>query len=354
MQFWSTIQALTGYQAPAPTFANSPARVQPDGLPVRVLTHNIRYAASKRAQNEKPWNERFPLILNQLSYHTRYLDGSTDATAGASFICLQEVLHGQLCDLLFCLNDPDGSQNRDPDLLCSGPGWSYIGVGREDGRRKGEYSPILYPSRLFNLLHFENTRLNPTPARPSKGWDAGSVRILTTGVFECKATGRRVVMFNTHLDNAGSEAREKSVGIILGVIERVTTDWAAEGEKRDGLNYVLAGDFNSFITQEAYKAVVASGTMVDPYDAVPEDARYGDEVAFTGFQPDTDVDRDEIGRIDYVWFGPKGRVRGAGLAGSDESKGGWSVKGYSVLPNVFDDGVFCSDHRDVVADALLH
>ena len=87
-----------------------------------------------------------------------------------SFICMQEVLHNQLYDILGSLNNVRESSFKTEAgrSLPEGPLWSYIGVAREDGRTKGEYSPILYSTQLFNLLHFENTWLSPTPDKPSK------------------------------------------------------------------------------------------------------------------------------------------------------------------------------------------
>ncbi|KAK3699025.1 hypothetical protein LTR37_016629 [Vermiconidia calcicola] len=210
-------------------------------------------------------------------------------SVGATFICMQEVLHSQLQDILAGLND-EPEKPAISSQLPVGHRWAHIGVAREDGKTKGEYDPILYPSHLFKLLHFENCWLSPTPDKPSKGWDAGSERILTTGVFEHKETKKRLAVFNTHLDNAGSEAREKSVAIILAVIERVCSDWAQDDYRasvngvKKTLNYILSGDFNSFPTQEAYKAVVASGSMVDIYNAIPAARRYGNEITFTGIQ----------------------------------------------------------------------
>jgi len=327
-------------------------------IALRVLTHNVRYATSSPSQNEKPWNERLPLIMSQLFYHSRYLDGEADsisATLGpASIVCLQEVIHRQLHDILSALNEPHGAKDK-PANVPNGPTWSYIGVAREDGKTKGEYSPILYPTRVFKLLHFENTWLSPTPDRPSKGWDAGSMRILTTGVFEHKGNLRRVAVFNTHLDNAGPQSRERSIGIILEVIRRTCQRWAVEeaAGNRQRLNYVLAGDFNSFPTQEAYKALQASGEVVDAYDAVPAATRYGSGITFTGFRPDTDEDQDSKGRIDFVFFGPTSPPCQPPNKDTLDPLMSWKVSGYAVLPNVFDNGIFCSDHRAVVADAVL-
>ncbi|KAK4505916.1 hypothetical protein PRZ48_003881 [Zasmidium cellare] len=305
----------------------------PVSFPLRIITHNTRYATSSPFKGEKPWPDRRPLIISELLHQTRFLDGQ--AAPAGSFICLQEVLHQQLQDILSGLNDSSDSE------------WQHIGIGREDGMQKGEYSPILYPTRIFKLLNFKNIWLSPTPDKPSKGWDAGSERILTIGVFENRHTGQRFMAANTHLDNEGSVAREKSVDLILETLEDVRREWAQ-------VPYFLAGDFNSFPTQEAYKAMIASGQVADVYSLVPEALHFGDENTFTGFQPDTDEDKDGIGRIDFVWLGPKSAI--AGEPGNREPgnrESCWIAKGYSVIPNVFDAGVFASDHRAVVADVVM-
>ncbi|KAL8753689.1 MAG: hypothetical protein Q9184_005343, partial [Pyrenodesmia sp. 2 TL-2023] len=225
--------------------------------------------------------------MSELSYNTRSFYGHAEDTdiyryiheptaIGAAFICLQEVLHGQLSDILHGLNGLDPAK-KDQDSLPAGPLWAHIGVAREDGRTKGEYSPIIYPVQLFDLLHFENIWLSPTPDRPSKGWDAGSERIFTAGVFRSKTTGQRLIACCTHLDNVGSESRRKSVDVILQTIARLRREWSSfdaalfdyEGSSRAnatpeiqqnaGSAVFLAGDFNSLPHQEAYLAMEASG-----------------------------------------------------------------------------------------------
>lgn len=39
--------------------------------------------------------------------------------------------------------------------------------------------------------------------------------------------------------------------------------------------------------------------------------------------------------------------------GEDE-KTPWHISGYTVLPNLFDDGIYISDHRAVVGDVALN
>jgi hypothetical protein len=71
-----------------------------------------------------------------------------------SFICMQEVLHNQLIDIQTGL----GSE------------WSYIGVGRDDGKEAGEYSPIFYRKGIWEVEKWRTVWLSETPDVPGKGW----------------------------------------------------------------------------------------------------------------------------------------------------------------------------------------
>jgi len=304
-------------------------------LPLRLLTHNIRYATSSPFTGERPWAERAPLVINQIRHETRSFTSRSRGGGPASFVCLQEVLHSQLLDILHGLNRllPPSHPDAEPPR---GPVWAHIGVGRDDGETQGEYSPILYPVDAFDLLHVETVWLSPTPNRPSKGWDAGSIRILTVGVFEHKLSQQRVIASNTHLDNSGARSRLESIAIILRTLRRIESEWGRDGQ----VGIFLAGDFNSFPTQAAYQAMESAGYLQDVHNVAGPEGRHGETMTFTGFRPDED--RHLQGRIDFVWLGPRG----------DTAKQ-WAVEQYSVLPNRFDAGVYLSDHRAVVGDVTL-
>lgn len=97
-------------------------------LPIRLLTHNIRYATNAPFKGEEKWGVRKNRLINELSFNTRH--------CAESFICLQEVLHKQLVDILSGLNSKKKA-------------WAFIGVGRDDGKEAGEYSPIRLSFSLF-------------------------------------------------------------------------------------------------------------------------------------------------------------------------------------------------------------
>jgi endonuclease/exonuclease/phosphatase family metal-dependent hydrolase len=104
----------------------------------------------------------------------------------------------------------------------------------------------------------------------------------------------------------------------------------------------LAGDLNSQENQEAYSVLTApESSLADSINFVKPAARYGYHTTWSGFGYEGLVP----GRIDYVLLGPANRAESRDLP--------WKIEGYAVLENVFEDGVYNSDHRAVVVDALL-
>jgi endonuclease/exonuclease/phosphatase family metal-dependent hydrolase len=89
-----------------------------------------------------------------------------------------------------------------------------IGEGR-DGGNNGEYSAIYYKKNKLKLLKSETFWLSETPKKPSAGWDAALNRIVTYGVFSTVNSNKKIVVYNTHFDHMGKQARENSAKLIL-------------------------------------------------------------------------------------------------------------------------------------------
>lgn len=279
-------------------------------LPIRILTHNIRYAATPTAAGEKPWSVRKQLILNELHYNTLY--------NAESFICLQEVLHQQLLDIM------DGL-NKDQEE------WAYIGVGRDDGKQAGEHSPIIYRKGVWELEKWKTVWLNEDGAVGKKGWDAGSIRIVTIGHFQHVQSKKTLVGLCTHFDNVGTVSRRESAKIILQIIGNLTS--TANSTAVASLPVFVAGDLNSEPDGEAYQILNSDESSLRDAKELAQ-WTYGNQFTFTGFD---DVD---LSIIDFVFLGPREGTT-------------WTVEGYSVLANRFDGGVYNSDHRAVVVDAVV-
>lgn len=296
---------------------------------IRVLTHNIRTIPLLRFHPEKHWTARKHPLINQLIAYTNHAD---------SLICLQEVLHRQLTDILDELN----STNTNKDTDNKHHPWEHIGCGR-DGGQKGEHAPILYRSEIWDVEWDETRWLTESEKRfdrPCKGWDAAYRRIITAGAFRHRGSGRKVLVLNTHLDHKGGRSRFEGARKILQWVQEwfSTPDPAWQGPI-DGV--FLCGDFNNSSQDEsdAYGVLTGPETLFsDSRMLLPEGAKHWEQgCSFTGFN---DNPKDDS-LIDYV------------LLGSRKEQGPWNVRRYDILPNRSDDGVYMSDHRAIVVDADL-
>ncbi|GME80609.1 unnamed protein product [Ambrosiozyma monospora] len=95
---------------------------------------------------EVPWSTRRIGIMNDVLFNR------------PDIFTVNEGLHRQVNDLKELLK------------------MEFIGVGREDGKTKGEYQAIYYDSKKFQLLDYDTFWLSHDPFNPSKYRWAGSYR----------------------------------------------------------------------------------------------------------------------------------------------------------------------------------
>ena len=177
---------------------------QPDA-PLNVMTFNIRMDTKEDGANQ--WSNRKDLATDLVKFHSVDLFGA------------QEVLNHQLNDLLTRL-----------------PEYAYIGVGREDGKTKGEYAAIFYKKDRFVLEDSGNFWLaEDINAVGKKGWDAACERVATWGIFKDKESGKKFFFLNTHLDHMGKVARHEGASLVLDEAHKLAK----------GLPVIVTGDFNA-------------------------------------------------------------------------------------------------------------
>jgi len=162
------------------------------GQDLKLMTYNIKYDNKKDTVNN--WNDRKESLVRLIRHYQ------------PSFIGTQEALHHQVTFI-------------DSNLT----NFSFIGVGRDDGKQKGEYTSIHYDNTLYIVLDSNTFWLSKTPEKVSVGWDAAMERICTYGLFENLKTKIKFYVFNTHFDHMGVKAREKSANLILREIFCSTT-----------------------------------------------------------------------------------------------------------------------------------
>ena len=166
---------------------------------VRWCTFNIRLQNDGDEKAGYGWSVRKDRVADYIK--SRHID----------IVGMQEVLYAQLEDLLRRL-----------------PEYDYVGVGRTDGKMKGEYSPIFFLKEKYEVLEKGNFWLSETPDVPgSKGWDAAIERVASYAKLREKATGKVFMAVNTHFDHVGVTARRESAKLIMRKIQEIVGEQPA-------------------------------------------------------------------------------------------------------------------------------
>lgn len=228
---------------------------------MNIVTFNIRF--NNPGDGINAWPNRIEMVTGLIRFHEADIFG------------MQEALIGQIEDIQKEL-----------------PGFEWIGLGRDDGDRKGEFSPLFFRKSKFILIEHGTFWLSETPDKPSKGWDAAFNRVVTWGKFQSKETGKRFYVFNTHFDHMGVEARKNSAVLIRNKIEEMTY--------QNNLPVILTGDFN--LTPDTEPISLIKKYLSDSWD-ISKEAPYGPVGTFNGFTPGSEGDN----RIDYIFV--NGRIQ---------------------------------------------
>jgi len=100
--------------------------------------------------------------------------------------------------------------------------YDHVAVGREEGNPNSETNAIYFLKEKYNLIQTNSFWLSPTPNVCSRGWDAKYARIATYVVLQDKQSGEQYLVFNTHTDHKGAEARQQSMQLIADTIASLT------------------------------------------------------------------------------------------------------------------------------------
>nr|WP_315346449.1 endonuclease/exonuclease/phosphatase family protein [Hoylesella enoeca] len=233
-----------------------------------VGTYNIRNDNADDVRAGNGWARRCPVICNMINFEQPDVFGT------------QEALNHQLRDMTRLL-----------------PGYAYIGIGREDGKKGGEYSAIFYQKDRVALIKSGNFWLNETPDKPVLGWDAACVRICTWGRFMDRKTQKYFCFFNLHMDHVGVVARREAAKLVMKKIREIAG--------HDPV--ILTGDFNVDQTNEIYRIFSDSGLLKDAYAIAKQ--RFAENGTFNDFKPELKTDS----RIDHIFLSSQFEVLHYGI-----------------------------------------
>jgi endonuclease/exonuclease/phosphatase family metal-dependent hydrolase len=261
------------------------------------------------------------LVLNVMTFSIRY-DNPDDNLNNWKYRKEEAVklIRSEKIDIL-------GAQevlvNQLKDISKKLPEYAVIGVGREDGKEKGEFSPIFYKKDKFTVVKSGYFWLSETPEKPSKGWDAVCERIATWAEFKDDITGKKVFVLNTHFDHIGTVARKESVALIKQKVALLST----------GLPQVIMGDFNAEPESSVIKKMLVATDSITLFDSKSVASKvYGSDWTFNGFGT---IPIKERKIIDYIFVNNE-----------------ISVNKYYVSAETLN-GVFLSDHAPVFIKVSL-
>jgi len=260
---------------------------------LNVMTFNIRY--NTMADSLDAWPYRKDKVASQVLFHETHILG------------VQEALHNQIVDL----------QQRLPQF-------KYAGVGRDDGKEKGEYSAIFYDSTRLQAIQSSTFWLSETPGvAGSKGWDADITRIVTWVKFRDKKSKKVFFAFNTHFDHIGKIARRESAKILLQKVKEIAGNEPA----------FITGDFNAVPADEPIQIIRDNSNPLhfDDSKELSRKPHYGPTGTFNGFKNKERNDQP----IDYIFL-----------------KGTWQVLKHATISQTWE-GHFASDHFSVLATLAL-
>jgi endonuclease/exonuclease/phosphatase family metal-dependent hydrolase len=256
---------------------------------IQIITYNIRF--SNPADGINAWTNRSKEVIALLEFHQPDVFG------------LQEALIGQIEDI----------QAKLPKI-------KWVGVGRDDGKKSGEFSPLFYNAEKYNAVKQGWFWLSATPDKPGLGWDAACNRVCTWILLETNKSDRRFMVFNTHFDHLGTQARTESAILILRKIKELN---------KENLPVILTGDFN--LTPEHAPIAILTKELKDSR-SISKKAPYGPNGTFNNFEFNSPLKE----RIDYIFV-------------NDQVE----VKQYAVLSDSKDQR-YPSDHLPVFVNLEMH
>jgi endonuclease/exonuclease/phosphatase family metal-dependent hydrolase len=195
---------------------------------LRVMTFNLRVRTILDGLNI--WDLRRKVVVQRVRAFDPHLLGTQEGLAS-----MEEFLRKQLSD------------------------YTFFGVGRSDGKRRGEMCGVLFKTAQFEFLDGGHFWLSTTPEKPgSRGWGAISPHMVTWVKLRPLNGGLTFYWFNTHFDAFCGRARLESAKLLRARMVRIA----------GSMPCLVTGDFNTGPASAPYRTLLAepSATGSLPHD----------------------------------------------------------------------------------------
>jgi len=261
----------------------------PQTTELTVATINIRIDTKKDSLN--PWVQRKQRLFDFVSQ--QHLD----------VIGLQEVYPRALKDIHKGL-----------------PGYAIV---RRENKEKRADAPILYRKSAYKKIAQGTFWLSEFPDSVGYiGWDGRHPRFVNWAVLKSSRTGKAFCVANTHLDNAGRQAREEGIKLLKERLALLANQYPI----------ILMGDMNSSETDSTvYQPALHNNfELYDTYSTAKQ--REGVDYSFHGFGKRK---MDKRKRVDFIFV-------------SDSI----DVNTFNI-PQEHQQGVYLSDHCPVISNITI-
>jgi endonuclease/exonuclease/phosphatase family metal-dependent hydrolase len=196
--------------------STSSAPARSDSRDVRVMTFNLRVPFILDGPNY--WSFRKGLMVSTIRKFDPDVLGTQECVESQA-----EYLRAQLSD------------------------YEFFGVGRNDGKTRGEMCALFFKKAKFDKLDGGHFWLSETPEKPgSKSWGSGWPRMVTWAKLRRRSDGQTICVFNTHFDVWGKRARIESARLLRERMSQIAGNFPT----------VVTGDFNDEPGSPCYVAML--------------------------------------------------------------------------------------------------
>ncbi len=198
---------------------------------LRVMSFNIRYSKAdhSEAASENNWADaKYPRRDRAI-----------------------RVIHENSPDLL---GVQEARELQIENLKKALPEHEFYGIGRDDGKRDGEFSGVFYRKARFKQDDVGSFWLSATPEKPGTSFylaPNACARIASWVKLTDKESGRQFVLLNMHWDHISEPAREKSAALVRERLTKFGGDPPA----------IVTGDLNSHEDSPAVKELVGENDL---------------------------------------------------------------------------------------------
>ncbi len=225
--------------------------------PITFMSFNVRYATADDGPNS--WVFRRGTVFEVINRRRPDVLG------------VQEALAVQIDELLVHL-----------------PGYAYVGVGRDDGGRAGEYSALFFRRDRFSVVDSGTFWLSDTPdVVGSKSWGNNVVRVCTWAKLR-STSGTEFSVFNAHFDHESQPSRERSAELV-GTRASGAGLCVVMGDLNAGESNLVVDKLKGHGFSDTFRLLHPSAVEVGTFNGFDSNATKGDKIDYIFVSKDWNV-----------------------------------------------------------------